>query len=152
MEILPLTGFSNPLISIDDQIATQENFLRVSRQLPSFIQAVIRTLVGHTDPIIDLEIWIPNDDVCVCPWSQASFLGINAEYFGRIGAHHGHKLIGRDPALDDSLCPQDGHALLNSRQAIGYLGEIICAQFLAWDSNLFTLILDGICAIEEEGA
>ena len=60
-------------------------------------------------------------------------LRVDIEQFGRVGAGGGHKLAEIHLARGDSLLPDDGHAVLDSVDALRDPGEVLLARLLLLD-------------------
>ena len=113
--IISHPGFTQPLLTIDNHLAAQEYFFRISGQHPAFVKIVISAVMGMRYSIFDPSFGIPDDDVGIRARQQAAFLRVKTEYFSRVGAGQGDELVGGDPAGAHPISPQHRQAVADPR-------------------------------------
>ena len=93
MDELSHPGPPHPRIPIDNEVPSKKNFLWIPDQFPTLIEIVVCSVVRFLPPIGHRPGRVPDDNICIRVRYQGAFPGIKAEYFSRIGAREGDKLI-----------------------------------------------------------
>jgi hypothetical protein len=146
----PRTRCTQPMIPLDDHLASQEHHLWVTSQFPAFEEVVIRAVMGNRLSIVHFFVWIPDYQVCVGPRNQGSLTRVKAKNFCGIGAGQGNKLVRSNSPRSYTIGPQDGQAVTDNRKSVGDARKIILSELLSRDCYWLTFIKDGMTAIKEK--
>lgn len=74
-------------------------------------------------------VTVPYDDVGIRANSNSALLRVDAENFGRICARDGNVTLRIQESGNDSLFPDDRHAVLDPVDAVWYFCEVTFAEF-----------------------
>lgn len=128
----PHARASKPFAIPHEAFSAQEYLLRISCQLPAFVEIVVGAVFGKPRAVIHAHFRVPDADIRVRPNSQAAFLGIQPKNAGWVGSSQGRELVWADPAGMNGVRPKYWQPVADAGDAVGYLSENAFAELFPW--------------------